>query len=297
MQNIEIADAGLARELDTNGYVVLPGADAATVASLCRDIYDEIKSACREKVNYNTGADLSGPVRGRAFTRVTEAFTPSLDRYFHNYACVVGLMFVKRPTAVPAGHIHLHCDPTLLPDESRQRHLNIWAPLIDVDETNGALWVVPRAHTVFAPVHAFSVPSQFAGIRDTVVEHGACVPMKAGDMLVFDNRMPHFSRPNLGDSDRPAAVLSIVPSTSELISLFGAADTEFPIEVYRQPRSWYEDTDWTNDRERPQRGELLGRLKWAPRPLSREEFIDRLETRTAPPYRFELLDVAGHVRP
>jgi hypothetical protein len=34
------------------------------VASLCRDIYDEIKSACREKVNYNTGADLSGPVRG-----------------------------------------------------------------------------------------------------------------------------------------------------------------------------------------------------------------------------------------
>jgi hypothetical protein len=29
MQNIEIADAGIARELDTNGYVVLPGADAA----------------------------------------------------------------------------------------------------------------------------------------------------------------------------------------------------------------------------------------------------------------------------
>lgn len=293
MQNIEIADAGIAQQLDTNGYAVLPGADAATVASLHRDIYDEIKSSCVDKANYNTAADLSGPIRERAFRRVIAAFTPSLDRYFHSYTCVVGLLFIKRSTAVPAGHIHLHCDPTLLPDESRQRHLNIWAPLVDVDETTGALWMVPGSHTVFAPVHSFSVPSQFAGIRETVVERGTCVPMKAGDLLVFDNRMPHFSRPNLGGADRPAAVLSIVPSNSEFISLFGAGGAEFPIEVYRQPRNWYEDTDWINDAERPQGGELLGRLKWVPRPLSREEFIDRLETRTAPPYRFELVDVSG----
>jgi len=293
MQNIEIADASIARELDANGYVVVPGADAATVTGLCRDIYDEIRFACRDKVNYNTGADVTGPIRGLAFERITTAFAPVLDRYFRAHDCIVGLMFVKRPTAMPAGHIHLHCDPTLLPDENRQRHLNVWAPLVDVDETNGALWVVPRSHTAFAPVHAFSVLSQFAQIRDTVVKHGTCEPMKAGDMLIFDNRMPHFSRPNLGEADRPAAVLSIVPSGSEFISLFGAANGEFPIEVFRQPRSWYEDMDWTNDRDRPQRGELLGRLKWVPRMLSRDEFIERIETRTAPPYRFELLAPAA----
>jgi len=152
---------------------------------------------------------------------------------------------------------------------------------------------VPGSHKVFAPVHAFSVPSQFAEIRETVAERGTCVPMKAGELLVFDNRMPHFSRPNLGDADRPAAVLSIVPSNAEFISLFGAGDAEFPIEVYRQPRSWYEDTDWINDADRPQRGELLGRLKWVPRALSREEFIDRLETRTAPRYEFALVDAGG----
>jgi hypothetical protein len=293
MQNIEIADAAIARELDANGYIVVPGIDATAVARLCRDIYQDIRFACRDKVNYNTGSDVSGPIRGFAFERLTTTFASSLDRYFHAYDCIVGLMFVKRPSAVAAGEIHLHCDPTLLPDENRQRHLNIWAPLIDVDETNGALWVVPRSHTVFAPVHAFSIPSQFSEIRKTVMEYGRCVPMKAGDMLIFDNRMPHYSQQNLAAADRPAAVLSVVPSGAEFISLFGAADAEFPIEVYRQPRRWYEDTDWTNDSDRPQSGEFLGRLKWAPRSVSREEFIDRVEKRVAPPYHFELLEADG----
>lgn len=296
MQNIEIVDALIASELDANGYVVVPGADAATVDGLCSDIYEEIKDACPAKVNYNTGADISGRIRAFAHERIIKAFAPCLDRYFRAYDCIVGLMFVKRPAAAPDGHVHLHCDPTLLPDENRQRHLNVWVPLVDVDETNGALWVVPRSHTVFAPVHAFSLPSQFAKIRDTVMEYGKCVAMRAGDMLIFDNRMPHYSLPNVGNAGRPAAILSIVPSGSQFISLFGEAGGEYPIEVYRQPHSWYEDTDWTNPCQRPQSGELLGRLKWTPRSVTRDEFVSRIETRTPLPYDFEVLDACEHVR-
>jgi hypothetical protein len=235
-------------------------------------------------------------MRECAFDGITRAFRPVLDRYFRNYDCIVGLMFVKRPSPVAAGQIHLHCDPTLLPDENRQTHLNVWAPLVDVDEANGALWVVPRAHKVFAPVHAFSVPSQLARITDTVMEHGRCVPMNAGELLVFDNRMPHFSRENRTDADRPAAVLSMVPSESEFISLFGTAQGEFPIEVYRQPRNWYEDTDWVNDRNRPRTGEFLGHLKWTPEAVSRDEFLERIRRGAGPDYRFELVQAANRSR-
>ena len=296
-RHIEIPDAVIASELDSNGYVVLPGIDAATVAELRRTVYEEVRSACPDKVNFNTGADLTGPMRERAFESITKTFTPVLDRYFRNYDCMVGLMFVKRPSTVTSGQIHLHCDPTLLPDENQQKHLNIWAPLIDVNEANGALWVVPRAHKVFAPVHAFSVPSQLAQITDTVMEHGQCVPMKAGELLIFDNRMPHFSRQNWTDADRPAAVLSIVPWGSEFISLFGTADGEFPIEVYRQRRNWYEDTDWVNDSIRPRTGDFLGYLKWTPRAVSREEFIERIKRGAGPDYRFEFLEATNGARP
>jgi hypothetical protein len=289
MRQIQISDALIASELDSSGYVVVPGLDETTVKGLCRSIYEEIRFACPEKVNYNTGADLTGSVRGRAFECIASAFAPVLDRYFQSYECIVGILFVKRPSAVLAGQIQLHCDPTLLPDESRQRHINIWAPLIDVDEKNGALCLVPGAHKVFAPVHSFSVPSQFARIADTVMEYGRCVPMKAGDALIFDNRMPHFSRQNLSSFDRPAAILSIVPSESEFISLFGGAGGEFPIEVYRQPSSWYENTEWINDRERPQTGTYLGRLNWTPHAMSQDEFVDRLEIGVEIQYEFGLL--------
>jgi hypothetical protein len=296
MRHIEIPDPVIAGELESNGYLVLPGIDVAVVGELRRAVYEDIRTARPEKVNFNTGADLTGPMRNFAFKCVTNAFSPVLDRYFHMYDCIVSLMFVKRPSAATAGQIHLHCDPTLLPDENQQKHLNIWSPLIDVDETNGALWIVPGAHKVFAPVHSFSVPSQFAQITDTVMEHGRCIPMHAGEILVFDNRMPHFSRQNWTDADRPAAVLSMVPSGSEFISLFGTAEGEFPIEVYRQQRNWYEDTDWVDDSSRPKTGEFLGRLKWGPSAVSREEFIERIKRGAGPDYRFELLETASGIR-
>lgn len=290
MRQIEISDAFIASELDLNGYIVLPGIDGATVTNLRRTIYEEIRFACQNKANFNTGADLTGSVRGRVQQYLANSFAPVLDRYFQNYECILGILFVKRPSITPAGQVCLHCDPSLLPDERLQRHLNIWAPLVDVDDKNGALWVVPGCHRVFAPVHSYSVLSQFSSIADLVMEYGKCVPMKAGEVLIFDNRMPHFSRQNLSHDDRPSAVLSIVPSDAEFISLFGGGGGDYPIEVYRQSRNWYQGMEWTNDLERPQAGEYLGRLKWRPVAMSREEFIERMENLTGLQYEFALLE-------
>jgi hypothetical protein len=288
MRNIKINEARLARELEANGYVVGSGIDAATVADLRNTVYQDIRSTCPDKVNYNTGFDLAGFDRGQTAERLKRAFAPVLDRYFDNHDCIASIMFVKRPSDLAMGQVPLHCDPTLLSDESQQRHLNIWVPLIDVDETNGALWVVPRAHKTFAPVHSFSVPSQFAGIADTVIAHGKSLRMAAGELLIFDNRMPHFSRQNFGAVDRPAVILSIVPSGAELISLFGGDGGEFPVEVYRQSHNWYDGDEWTNDLARPKTGEFLGHLNWVPRPVTRSQFIERIEGHDSVEYRFDL---------
>ena len=83
MRQIQISDALIASELDSSGYVVVPGLDETTVKDLCRSIYQEIRFACPEKVNYNSGADLTGSVRGRAFECIASAFAPVLDRTFN----------------------------------------------------------------------------------------------------------------------------------------------------------------------------------------------------------------------
>jgi len=288
-RDVQIKVSCIERELETNGYVVVPALDAATIAGFYNTVYKEIRHSCRGRLNYNTGADLEGPVRFRAFENIEQAFTPVLDGYFGNFDIVAGLMFVKRPSARFRGRVDLHCDPTLLPDENRQRHINIWSPLVDVDETNGALWVIPRSHRLFAPVHAMTIPTPYANIADTVMRYGRCIRMQAGEALIFDNRTVHYSLQNFSTVDRPSLVASFVPAGADLISLFKSGEPDSRIEVYRQPRSWYQGTGWTRAMERPWTGTFMGYLDYEPGFLDEQEFIERMQSdKPATDYAFEL---------
>jgi hypothetical protein len=288
-RDVQIKDSRIARELETNGYVVVPALEAAAVAGFYSTVYKEISNACNGRLNYNTGSDLEGPVRYRTFEKIRQAFTSVLDGYFGNFDIVAGLMFVKRPSAHFKGRVDLHCDPTLLPDENRQRHINIWSPLVDVDETNGALWVVPRSHRLFAPVHAITIPPPYAKIADTVMRYGRCIRMKAGEALIFDNRTVHYSLQNFSTIDRPSLVASFVPAGADLISLFKSGEPGSRIEVYRQPHSWYQGTGWTRAMERPGTGTFIGYLGYEPGFLDEQEFVELVKSgKPGTDYEFEL---------
>jgi hypothetical protein len=289
MQDIQIKDAYITRELEANGYVVVPGLAPAMVSEFRHTTYKEVKKLNNNKLNYNTGADLTGPIRCRTFEKIKEAFTPVLGKYFGNHEIILGIMFVKKPSAHSKGQVGLHFDPTLLPDENKQKHINIWSPLIDVNETNGALCLIPRSHKIFAPVHAITIRPPFSKIADTVLKYGKCIRMKAGEFLIFDNRIIHYSFQNFSKADRPSIVLSLVPLESDFISLFKSKDQKSPIEVFQQPRSWYRDTVWINGMERPKTGNFIGYLKYEPYSFSKEEFIERMEScRSGIDYSFEL---------
>ncbi len=289
VRDVQVKNSCIERELETNGYVVVPALDAAAVAGFYSTVYKEISNACNGRLNYNTGADLEGPVRYRTFENIRQAFTPVLDGYFGNFDIVAGLMFVKRPSTQLRGRVDPHCDPTLLPDENRQKHINIWSPLVDVDETNGALWVIPRSHRMFAPVHAMTIPPPYANIVDTVMQYGRCIRMKAGEALIFDNRTVHYSQQNFSTIDRPSLVASFVPAGADLISLFRSGAPDARIEVYRQPRSWYQGTGWTRAMERPGTGTFIGYLDYEPGFLDEQEFVELVQSgKPGTDYAFEL---------
>ena len=89
---------------------------------------------------------------------------------------------------------NLHRDPTLV-DESKYQSVGIWCPLIDVGETNGAVRVIPRSNRMFKGYRGFTC---FAYDYDTVSnevmrDYGRVVPLKAGQALVYDSALLHFS--------------------------------------------------------------------------------------------------------
>jgi ectoine hydroxylase-related dioxygenase (phytanoyl-CoA dioxygenase family) len=85
--------------------------------------------------------------------------------------------------------------------------LACWIPLANVDETTGALELIPAACQTPFP-HVMRDDGHF-GIPDDALPAGErrVMPMSAGDVLLLDRFVPHRARPPEGSRGRWAVVM------------------------------------------------------------------------------------------
>lgn len=77
---------------------------------------------------------------------------------------------------------------------------NFWVPLVDVDEQNGCLHVLPGGH-----LHASAYDRDWEPGQSTSELNGLVpmpVPMQVGDALLMQQHVPHVSPPNRSDHVR-----------------------------------------------------------------------------------------------
>lgn len=143
-----------------------------------------------------------------------------------------------------ASEVPLHQDWSFV-DEARYRSLGLWCPLVDVDTVNGCLQIVPGSHVGgHAPRAAFS-PFRYAQIAEQLRgSYLVAMPMRAGQAMLFDNRLIHASPPNRSDRLRVAATAVLVPSEAQLL-YYHIADRRDPnrVEVFEVEDSFYLTTD------------------------------------------------------
>ncbi len=139
-----------------------------------------------------------------------EVITNRLNEYLLNYRKLLSAFIAKIPGK--PSKMRLHQDPTFV-DETRFKALNAWSPLVDVDETNGAVWIVPHSDKFFPgfrgqPAKEF----EFDAIAGQVMNKlGQMVPMKAGQALIYDASLFHFSFENASGKIRIANTTIVVP--------------------------------------------------------------------------------------
>ncbi len=90
------------------------------------------------------------------------------DHVLTGYRLLTGGLLVKPAGAAP---LSMHRDWTMLPDGD-QAALNVWCPLIDVDEGNGALALLPGSHRRVPNIEAAHVRPFFADYGDLLTETG-----------------------------------------------------------------------------------------------------------------------------
>ena len=77
---------------------------------------------------------------------------------------------------------------------------NFWIPLVDVDEENGCLQMLPGGHRHTPPYQDQWSPNTFVPELDGLVP--VPVPMQVGDALLIHQHLPHASPPNRSDHIR-----------------------------------------------------------------------------------------------
>lgn len=286
MKKIIFKDAALQKQLQQDGYAVIKMLSDKDVERLL-----ELYKHHYPNDNIPVHNSLYAEVAARADINkvIQEVVKPHLAKIFDGFIISVGILFVKNKAE--DNYIGLHQDPTLLKNEGIEDHINFWCPLQDVNADNGAMQVLPGSHLFFPPVQAITIPFAFSGHSDLIYRQMKTIDMKAGEVLIFDNRIVHSSTSNITDSKRICVVLGMIPEDVEWVSYYkNPQEPNGPIEVYAQEPFYYLDPLWSNSNEPPKTGKKIGILDYKPVKFSEEEMKRIIENKIpAADFEFRLL--------
>lgn len=136
----------------------------------------------------------------------------SIKKYLRNYK-IVGATFLLKGSG-PKSESMLHQDWSIV-DENKFRSALIWIPLVDVDENNGCLQVIPNSHHWFYSIRSSSIKSIFLNLNYLVSPFLRALPMKKGEAAVFYMKLFHGSKANKSATVRPAITLTLMDERAD----------------------------------------------------------------------------------
>jgi len=123
----------------------------------------------------------------------------SISENLQDVLVVCGSYIVKYPD--PDSIMGVHQDMTLV-DESEFTGINIWCPLIDLNDENGVLYVLPKSHRIFPTYRGASIPNIYDETFEELIPKMIPLFLKAGEAVLFDQSIIHYSPPNTSNQKR-----------------------------------------------------------------------------------------------
>lgn len=208
----------LDEQIRRKGWTTVDLLDASTVGAL-RDSYERLPNQITVDRSFAAGfhatiMDGRTAYRHRAHDVISDAVASPFDRLFDRMKLTLTNWLHKEPGAAA---VPFHVDWSFV-DESLHRSLSVWSPLVDTDERTGCIGVVDGSHLLTRFVRASAHPgyaeTQLYGER---LPGRRLVPLRAGQAVVFDHRLVHFSAPHAGSGPRVAISCELVPEEAHVL--------------------------------------------------------------------------------
>lgn len=196
------------------GYVILKGLIAPDELKSLMEAFHQSDNHVRESFHtshFSSDTDY----KSRTHDTIVQTVFPKIAPYLEDYVPVFGNFMIKK--AGGGNFLQMHADWTYV-DEHNRRSVSVWIPFVDTNESNGCLGVIEYSHQFMNSLRGPGIrQNNFDRDRIWVKKYGKLLPMSAGDAIIYDHGLLHFSPPNQTGETRPALNLSLVPEGAEVI--------------------------------------------------------------------------------
>ncbi len=228
-------------KLNELGYVSIPDFfDQEELDALTR-LFKKYQVATNSSQGFFHSVQHLDIISAKEFSRLAaEIIKPKVDEYFEDAHVPIVTFLDKLPNE--ASHLGAHRDGSVL-DETKYRYRNLWIPLVDITQNNGALFVLPKSHRYFTDPTPVGAHWPYEKYWDIINRHVATIYPKRGDLLVYDQNMIHGSWQNRSNMNRPVVMTGLLHRDFELLYYKIESDSpEMVITAYKVKPDFYLDS-------------------------------------------------------
>lgn len=205
-----------------SGYARMPMLDAAEVARMLAGVH-ALRPADRFAPNgvvhsyHCSFLDANFEYKRQAFNLIQQVFAPHISQVLNGYKILNSNFYVKPPGT---GEFVIHQNWPAIADLT-DTTVTVWCPLVDVVESNGALQVVEGSHKLLPHVEGPNGPGYFRDFGAALIRrYLKPIPMSAGEAIIFDDGLIHWSANNDSKIPRFAIQILCVPSDAQPVYFF-----------------------------------------------------------------------------
>lgn len=269
-----------------DGYIQIPFISPQEVAELKALFFDTLPESGGQISSEETGVedshfisydftfiDKNPDYKRKVFKIITEYFEPHMNRILDDFRPIIANYIRKKSDT---GEVPLHQNWAFA-DEKKCTTVSIWCPLVDSTVENGTLQVVPGSQKRFGQFRGPMIPWELDEIKTEIInKHLIPLETKAGDCVVLDDSIVHYSAINKTPGLRLAIQLICVPSEKPSIHYhLDFQKNPDEIQVLEVSDCFYmEFNPW----KKPEGVKLVKKIPYHSSFISESEFIQRINS-------------------
>lgn len=237
MYKSRFLDPKLEEQFEENGYAVIKGFLSPDEIAGLKKLYETYHNQFVDRLMWNSLYHTSRENSLYISKEILSVFNPKIASTFSDAKTVLATVMSKCPNQ-PDGFDTPHRDYSIF-DENEFEYRQLWCPLIDINQENGAMYVIPRSHKL--PHRILPVMNRciYRDHKDEVMQYAQPLYLEAGDLLVYADKTLHGGYHNASGKERPVTHFAIFHPKAQLKYYRRANQNSNMVEEFNVPDMFF----------------------------------------------------------